>query len=131
MGEAIHEEAKNFPAPTWKTLKCWRSSYLYRDLNEYNILVAHAFQVDNPRFALWRDIKQATRSSHRLSLDRRSTVRHPEASSLLFRELTRIRTFFVKQGVKALNIDDATQFVVDKDDYSDCCVSKLIGDYKH
>jgi RIO-like serine/threonine protein kinase len=47
-------------------------------------------------------------------------IRHPEASSLLFRDLTRIRTFFVKQGVKTLNIDDATQFVVDKDDFGDC-----------
>jgi serine/threonine-protein kinase RIO1 len=34
----------------------------------------------------------------------------------LFRDLSRIRTFFVKQGVKTLNIDEATQFVVDKDE---------------
>jgi RIO-like serine/threonine protein kinase len=47
-------------------------------------------------------------------------TRHPESSSLLFRDLTRIRTFFVKQGVKTLNIDAATQFVVDQHDFGDC-----------
>ena len=55
-------------------------------------------------------------------------IRHPEASSLLVRDLTRIRTFFVKQGVKTLNIDDATQFVVDKDDFGDCDREEDVGE---
>jgi RIO kinase 1 len=90
---------------------------IHGDLSEYNILVAPAFQVDNPICS----VEDASNELHAVLIDfgQAVDIRHPEAPSLLFRDLTRIRTFFVKQGVKTLNIDEATQFVVDKDDFSD------------
>jgi RIO kinase 1 len=90
---------------------------IHGDLSEYNILVAPAFQVDNPICS----VEDASNELHAVLIDfgQAVDIRHPEASSLLFRDLTRIRTFFVKQGVKTLNIDEATQFVVDKHDFSD------------
>ena len=76
------------------------------------MLVVPAYLVDNHISS----IEDASNELQAVIIDFGQAVdlRHPEAKSLLFRDLTRIRTFFVKQGVKTLNIDEATEFVTDE-----------------
>ena len=38
-------------------------------------------------------------------------IRHPEAQSLLERDLARVRTFFGKQGAKTLSVQESLEFV--------------------
>jgi RIO kinase 1 len=85
---------------------------VHGDLSEYNILVAPSFQVehavssaedsDNDLQAVLIDFGQAVE------------VRHPEAIDLLRRDLERVRSFFVKQGVTTLTLEDSLNFVTDE-----------------
>jgi serine/threonine-protein kinase RIO1 len=84
---------------------------VHGDLSEYNILVAPAFQVDNPISSAEDAVNdlQAVLIDFGQSVD----LRHPEAMNLLRRDLGRVRAFFSKQGVKTLGLEDAVEFVVD------------------
>jgi serine/threonine-protein kinase RIO1 len=84
---------------------------IHGDLSEYNILVVPACQVDN-------NISSIEDSSNELQavlidFGQAVDVRHPEANSLLHRDLSRVRTFFVNQDVQTLDVSEAMEFVVD------------------
>ena len=84
---------------------------VHGDLSEYNILVAPVFQVDNPISSV-EDVAndlQAVLIDFGQAVDRR----HPEAMFFLRRDLDRVRSFFMKKGVKTLDLEEATEFVVD------------------
>lgn len=85
---------------------------VHGDLSEYNILVAPTFQVDHPTSPaddLENDLQTVL-----IDFGQAVDVRHPEAMSFLRRDLDRVRTFFMKQGVETLSIEDALQFVQDE-----------------
>lgn len=84
---------------------------MHGDLSEYNILVAPAFQVDNPISS----VEDAANDLQAVLIDFGQSVdlRHPEAMNLLRRDLDRVRAFFSNQGVKTLGLEDAIEFVVD------------------
>lgn len=82
---------------------------MHGDLSEYNILVAPTFQVDHPTSPaddLENDLQTVL-----IDFGQAVDVRHPEAMNFLRRDLDRVRSFFMKQGVETLSIEDALQFV--------------------
>lgn len=82
---------------------------VHGDLSEYNILVAPTFQVENvtsPVEDMDNDLQTVL-----IDFGQAVDVRHPEAISLLHRDLDRVRTFFMKQGVETLTIEEALEFV--------------------
>jgi serine/threonine-protein kinase RIO1 len=84
---------------------------IHGDLSEYNILVVPACQVENTISS----IEDSSNELQAVLIDFGQAVdlRHPEANSLLHRDLSRMRTFFVNQGVKTLDVSEAMEFVVD------------------
>mmetsp|Transcript_9623 Transcript_9623/g.16882 ORF Transcript_9623/g.16882 Transcript_9623/m.16882 type:complete len:753 (-) Transcript_9623:1901-4159(-) len=82
---------------------------VHGDLSEYNILIAPVFQVDHP---INPDEESYELQTVLIDFGQSVDVRHPEASELLERDLTRVKQFFSKQGVETMGIDDAMQFVV-------------------
>lgn len=106
---------------------------MHGDLSEYNILIAPAFQVDHV-------IKTAEASINDLQtvlidFGQAVDLRHPQAMELLRRDLDRVRTFFEKQGVKTLKLEDAVEFIVndyegansDGESSSDCTLPQQEG----
>ena len=85
---------------------------VHGDLSEYNILVAPSFQVDN--LIASTDDKDHDLQIVLIDFGQAVDIRHPESESLLFRDLDRVRSFFVKQGVTTLALDDALRFVKDE-----------------
>ncbi len=82
---------------------------VHGDLSEYNILVAPMFQVDN----VTSPIEDTDNDLQSVLIDfgQAVDVRHPEAMNFLLRDLDRVRTFFMKQGVNALTMEEAVEFV--------------------
>ena len=106
---------------------------VHGDLSEYNILIAPAFQVNHV-------IKTAEASINDLQtvlidFGQAVDLRHPQAIELLRRDLDRVRTFFEKQGVKTLKLEDAFEFIVndyegansDGESSSDCTLPQKEG----
>jgi len=89
---------------------------VHGDLSEYNILIAPNVQVDHKSKTIEsKDDLQAALIDFGQAVE----VRHPKAEELLRRDLTRVREFFVKQGVKTtMTIEDALQFVVGDHNFS-------------
>jgi serine/threonine-protein kinase RIO1 len=102
---------------------------IHADLSEYNILIAPVFQVENPISSVEDTVNelQAVFIDFGQSVD----VRHPDATALLMRDLERVRSFFVKQGVQTLSVEEAhelvTEDLVDDDETCEESVSSLPG----
>lgn len=86
---------------------------MHGDLSEYNILVAPSFQVEN-LIASTEDTDHDLQAVF-IDFGQAVDVRHPEAESWLRRDLERVRSFFVKQGVQTLAMEDALEFVKEED----------------
>ena len=82
---------------------------VHGDLSEYNILVAPSFQVENA-ISLVED-KEMDLQIVLIDFGQAVEIRHPEAQSLLERDLARVRTFFGKQGAKTLSVQESLEFV--------------------
>lgn len=84
-------------------------------------MIAPVFQVENPICTVedTADELQAVFIDFGQSVD----LRHPDASALLLRDLERVSSFFTKQGVITLTVEDAyemvTQDLVNDDLYDD------------
>jgi len=89
---------------------------VHGDLSEYNILIAPNVQVDHKSKTIEsKDDLQAALIDFGQAVE----VRHPKAEELLRRDLTRVKEFFVKQGVKTtMTVEDALQFVVGDHNFS-------------
>jgi serine/threonine-protein kinase RIO1 len=83
---------------------------VHSDLSEYNILVSPMSQVEN---ALDKR-EEAKEDLQIVLIDFGQAVerRHPQAGELLLRDLTMIKSFFDKQGITTLSIDDSEHFVL-------------------
>merc|ERR1712137_416765 len=82
---------------------------VHGDLSEYNILIAPVFQLENP-------IESEGDTANDLQIvlidfGQAVDIRHPESMNLLRRDLDRVKTFFARQGVKTLKIEEAIQHV--------------------
>lgn len=87
---------------------------VHGDLSEYNILIAPNSQVDHKSANIGSEDDLQTAL---IDFGQAVEVRHPKAKELLERDLTRVKEFFTKQGVKTtMSLDDAMAFVVG--DYS-------------
>lgn len=87
---------------------------VHGDLSEYNILVAPSFQVEH--FVASVEDNDSDLQAVLIDFGQAVEVRHPEAEDLLLRDLERVRSFFVKQGVTTLNLEDSFHFVKDEPD---------------
>ena len=76
--------------------------------------MAPAFQVDNTISS----VKDPANDLQAVLIDFGQSVDlgHPEAMDLLLQDLARVRSFFMKKGVKTLGLEDAVAFVVDSFD---------------
>eukprot|EP00566_Odontella_aurita_P001288 CAMPEP_0113566124 /NCGR_PEP_ID=MMETSP0015_2-20120614/22555_1 /TAXON_ID=2838 /ORGANISM="Odontella" /LENGTH=882 /DNA_ID=CAMNT_0000468391 /DNA_START=39 /DNA_END=2688 /DNA_ORIENTATION=- /assembly_acc=CAM_ASM_000160 len=104
-------------SPRWEALYCvillaTRKLYhcarlVHGDLSEYNVLVCPARLVDNRAHGADLEDLQAAL----IDLGQAVDVCHPRADELLTRDLMMIRAFFVRQGIKPLEEEEALQFV--------------------
>lgn len=83
---------------------------VHGDLSEYNILVCPARLVENRDEGFGPDDDDELQA---VLIDFGQAVdwRHPTAMQLLERDLTRVREFFVKKGVKTLALNLGIEFV--------------------
>ena len=84
---------------------------MHGDLSEYNILVAPSFQVEN--FIASANDSENDLQAVLIDFGQAVDTCHPEATELLLRDLERVRSFFVQQGVTTLALEDSLQFVKD------------------
>lgn len=89
-----------------------KARLVHGDLSEYNILVAPSFQVENLVSSV--DDSDSDLQAVLIDFGQAVEVRHPDATDLLLRDLDRVRTFFVKQGVTTLAVEDSLLFVTDQ-----------------
>ena len=83
---------------------------VHGDLSEYNILIAPNSQVDHTSANIGSEDDLQTAL---IDFGQAVEVRHPKAKELLERDLTRVKEFFTKQGVKTtMSLDDAMALVV-------------------
>lgn len=77
-------------------------------------MVAPSFQVEH--FVASVEDNDSDLQAVLIDFGQAVEVRHPEAEDLLLRDLERVRSFFVKQGVTTLNLEDSFHFVKDEPD---------------
>ncbi|KAL9191385.1 hypothetical protein ACHAXT_001091 [Thalassiosira profunda] len=109
----------------WTTLYCQtlvaiRRLYhcarlVHADLSEYNLLVVPHWQVSRGQMT-----SPATRTDDDEALQvvlidfgQAVEVNHPSAATWLGRDLSTVRNFFVKQGIKTLSVEAAEKFVTE------------------
>jgi len=83
---------------------------VHGDLSEYNILVVPSALVENAIPS--NDDQEMDLQVVLIDFGQAVDFRHPEARSFLERDLSRVRSFFAKQGVKTMNMKDSFEFVV-------------------
>ena len=76
-------------------------------------MVASTTQVQNKVSSSVDDKNFSKHQAVLIDFGQAVDLRHPEAKSLLLRDLTRITNFFSKQGVNTDTLDDALEFVED------------------
>ena len=98
---------------------------VHGDLSEQNILVAPAFQCDN----VINSVEDSSQDLQAVLIDFAQAVdkRHPDARSLLHRDLSRMRSFFQAQGVKTLSVEESMEFVVDDFDNQSAQNDHVVG----
>lgn len=98
---------------------------MHGDLSEYNILVVPSSLVENradnnaaAAIAATNTEKKQKEALIPVFIDFGQAVdmRHPDAVALLQRDLDRIRSFFLKQGIEPMRAEKALSFVVDNGD---------------
>jgi serine/threonine-protein kinase RIO1 len=84
---------------------------VHGDLSEYNILVVPAHLVENTD-----SVGDGDQDLRPVLIDFGQAVdlRHPEARSLLDRDLERLISFFKRQGVNTMGVAEAVSFVVNE-----------------
>lgn len=83
---------------------------VHGDLSEYNILIAPNFQLDHKSQDIGSEDDLQTAL---IDFGQAIEVRHPNAKELLKRDLSRVKEFFSKQGVKkVMPLEDALKFVI-------------------
>lgn len=116
----IHEIILLYIALYIQTIQAIRILYhcaklVHADLSEYNILVCPMSQVEN---AL--DKSNDAKDNLQIVLidfGQAVEIRHPSARDLLRRDLTMIKTFYDKQGIKTLNLEESEEFILKECDY--------------
>jgi len=89
---------------------------VHGDLSEYNILIAPNFQVDHKSNNIESEDDLQTAL---IDFGQAVEVRHPKAKELLERDLSRVKEFFSKQGVKTtMSLEDAMKFVIGEYSFS-------------
>ena len=86
---------------------------VHADLSEYNILVSPMQFVENAldKSDEAKDSLQIVLIDFAQSIE----VKHPSSKELLIRDLSMVRTFFNKQGIVTLNLDDSEHFIMVKE----------------
>mmetsp|Transcript_29628 Transcript_29628/g.62919 ORF Transcript_29628/g.62919 Transcript_29628/m.62919 type:complete len:949 (+) Transcript_29628:112-2958(+) len=108
----------------WTTLYCQsilaiRKLYhcarlIHADLSEYNLLICPSWQISKDRFKPPKERSSEDESLQVVMIDFGQAVErgHPAAKELLQRDLSTMRDFFVRQGIKVLSNELAEDFVL-------------------
>eukprot|EP00571_Detonula_confervacea_P002864 CAMPEP_0172328906 /NCGR_PEP_ID=MMETSP1058-20130122/60598_1 /TAXON_ID=83371 /ORGANISM="Detonula confervacea, Strain CCMP 353" /LENGTH=983 /DNA_ID=CAMNT_0013046043 /DNA_START=66 /DNA_END=3017 /DNA_ORIENTATION=+ len=109
----------------WTTLYCQtlvavRRLYhcarlVHTDLSEYNLLICPSWQASHDHFTASdkRNVDDETLQVVLIDFGMAVDIGHPSAPTWLRRDLSTVRDFFVKQGIKTLSNEDAEEFVTD------------------
>ena len=87
---------------------------IHADLSEYNILVCPSWQVSHEHLVAPDERTESDETLQIVLIDFGMAVEigHPSASTWLKRDISTVRDFFVKQGIKTLSNEDAEMFVI-------------------
>ena len=87
---------------------------MHADLSEYNILLCPSWQLSKGIILREHERSEEDQSLVIVLIDFGQAVEreHPSAKELLRRDIQTVRDFFVKQGIAALPVDDAEEFIL-------------------
>jgi len=88
---------------------------IHADLSEYNILICPTWQASHGHLipSDERTADDETLQVVLIDFGQSVEIGHPSAEKWLRRDLSTVRDFFVKQGIKALSNEDAERHVTD------------------
>lgn len=88
---------------------------IHADLSEYNLLICPCWQASHDHLIASgkRSIDDETLQVVMIDFGQAVDVGHPSAATWLRRDLSTVRDFFVKQGIKTLSNENAEEFVTD------------------
>ena len=89
---------------------------MHCDLSEYNILICPAWQVSHGHLVATdqRTDEDETLQVVIIDFGMAVDVKHPSSIDWLRRDLSTLRDFFQRQGIKTLSNEDAEQYVMEK-----------------
>lgn len=109
-------------------IKLFIISYSYRlyhcarlvhcDLSEYNIMICPAWQVSHGHMTTpdQRTDDDETLQVVIIDFGMAVDIKHPSSIDWLKRDLSTVRDFFQRQGIKTLSNEDAEQYVIEETD---------------